>query len=189
MIPVDLQRRASRTAFAVGDVTAGPALAHKASAEGRVAAEALCGLPAAFEPAAIPQVVFTRPEIATAGLTEEQARAAGMDAEARQVPLAASGRAATLGARDGFAQVVVDRATDRIVGVHLVGPHASELVAEGVLAVELLASPEDLRATIHPHPTLSELLHDAVGSARRQPRQAQRTDVRSRTHELRDPRL
>jgi len=179
LIPVDLQRRASRTAFAVGDVTAGPALAHKASAEGRVAAEALCGLPAAFDPAAIPQVVFTEPEIATAGLTEEQARAAGMDPETRAIPLATSGRAATLGARDGSAQIVVDRASDRIVGVHLVAPHASELIAEGVLAVELLAAPEDLRATIHPHPTLSELLHDAVASGRRHSPQAKRTDVRS----------
>jgi len=164
LIPVDPQRRATRSAFAVGDVTAGPALAHKASAEGRVAAEALCGMAAAFEPAAIPQVVFTRPEIATTGLTEDDARAAGLDPETRTVPLAASGRAATLGARDGLAQVVVDRATDRVVGVHVVGPHASELIAEGVLAIELLAAPEDLRATIHPHPTLSELLHDAVAA-------------------------
>jgi dihydrolipoamide dehydrogenase len=189
LIPVDAQRRASPTAFAVGDVTTGPALAHKASAEGRVAAEALCGLPAAFEPAAIPQVVFTRPEIATAGLTEEEAHAAGMDAEARSVPLASSGRAATLGARDGFTQVVVDRATDRIVGVHLVGPHASELVAEGVLAVELLASPEDLRATIHPHPTLSELLHDAVGVAAPPGPRVAVGSVRSRAHALSDPRV
>jgi dihydrolipoamide dehydrogenase len=189
LIPVDLERRASRTAFAVGDVTAGPALAHKASAEGRVAAEALCGLPAAFDPAAIPQVVFTDPEIATAGLTEEQARAAGMDPEARQVPLGASGRAATLGARDGFAQVVLDRATDRIVGVHLVAPHASELIAEGVLAVELLAAPEDLRATIHPHPTLSELLHDAIGVGSPPAPRAARDPVRSRTPALPRPRL
>jgi dihydrolipoamide dehydrogenase len=167
----------------------GPALAHKASAEGRVAAEALCGLPAAFDPSAIPQVVFTQPEIATAGLTEEQAREAGMDAEARQVPLGASGRAATLGARDGFAQVVLDRATERVVGVHLVAPHASELIAEGVLAVELLAGPEDLRGTIHPHPTLSELLHDAVGVERPPVARAARGPVRSRTYELRDPRL
>ena len=189
LIPVDSQRRASATAFAVGDVTAGPALAHKASAEGRVAAEALCGLPAAFDPSAVPQVVFTQPEIATAGLTEEQAREAGMDAEARAVPIATSGRAATLGARDGFAQVVLDRATERVVGVHLVAPHASELIAEGVLAIELLAGPEDLRGTIHPHPTLSELLHDAVGVETAQEAQAARAPVRSRTHELRDPRL
>ena len=188
-IPVDEGRRAGPAAFAVGDVTAGPALAHKASAEGRVAAEVLCGLPAAFEPAAIPQVVFTRPEIATAGLTEEAAREAGMRAETRQVPLGASGRAATLGARDGFAQVVIDRATDRIVGVHVVGPHASELVAEGVLAVELLASPEDLRATIHPHPTLSELLHDAAGLRADAGAQVAGHGGRSRAHELRDARL
>ena len=163
-MPVDLQRRATPTAFAVGDVTAGPALAHKASAEGRVAAEALCGRPAAFEPAAIPQVVFTDPEIGTVGLTEAQARAAGMDPEVHVAPLGASGRAATLGATDGQARVVVDRATDRVVGVHVVGPHASELVAAGALAVELLASPDDVRGTIHPHPTLGELVHDALGS-------------------------
>jgi dihydrolipoamide dehydrogenase len=85
--------------------------------------------------------------------------------------------------------VIVDRATDRIVGVHLVGPHASELVAEGVLAVELLASPEDLRATIHPHPTLSELLHDAVGVASPPGPQVAADGVRSRAHELWDPRV
>jgi dihydrolipoamide dehydrogenase len=162
LIPVDEQRRALRHIAAIGDVTAGPAVAHKASAEAIVAADALCGRPAAFDPTAIPAVIFTDPEIASVGLSEADARAAGHDVAVASAPLAASGRAATLGARDGFTRVVVDRTTDRVLGVHIVGPHASELIAEGTLAVEMVASPDDLAGTIHPHPTLSEGLHDAV---------------------------
>lgn len=162
LIEVDERRLASANIAAIGDVTAGPALAHKASAEAIVAAEALCGQPAAFEPLAIPAVVFTDPEIASAGLSLEGARAAGLDAIQAKAPLAANGRAATLDAADGFTQVVVDRASDRVVGVHVVGPHASELIAAGALAVEMIASPADLSGTIHPHPTLSEGLHAAA---------------------------
>jgi dihydrolipoamide dehydrogenase len=158
LIPVGPDRRATEHVAAIGDVVAGPALAHKATHEGVVAAEALSGHAAAFEPRAIPQVVFSDPEVATAGLTLDEARAAGMEAEEAAFPLTASGRAATLGQRAGFARMVVDRAADRIVGVHLVGPHASELIAEGTLAIEMLASPDDLADTIHPHPTLSEQL-------------------------------
>jgi dihydrolipoamide dehydrogenase len=95
-------------------------------------------------------------------LTEAQAREAGLDAAAATFPLAASGRAGTLGARDGFTRIVTDAATDRVVGVHVVGPHASELVAGGALAIELMAAPGDVAATIHPHPTLSEGLHEAA---------------------------
>jgi dihydrolipoamide dehydrogenase len=158
LIPVGPDRRATEHVAAIGDVVAGPALAHKAIHEGVVAAEALSGHDAAFEPAAIPQVVFSDPEIASAGLSLDEARAAGLDAEEAAFPLSASGRAATLGERAGFARMVVDRGADRIVGVHLVGPHASELIAEGTLAIEMIASPDDLGATIHPHPTLSEQL-------------------------------
>jgi dihydrolipoamide dehydrogenase len=156
LIAVDERRLATPRIAAIGDLTAGPALAHKASAEARVAAEALCGLPAAFEPMAIPAIAFTDPEIATAGLTESQAREAGLDIAVANSSFASNGRAATLGEPAGFIRTVVDRATDRIVGVHAVGPHASELIAEGALAVEMVASPDDVLGTIHPHPTLSE---------------------------------
>jgi dihydrolipoamide dehydrogenase len=165
LIPVAADMRATDRIAAIGDVVAGPALAHKATAEAAVAAEALSGLPAAFDPRAIPEVIFTDPEIATVGLTERQAREAGMDPRTATFPLAASGRAGTLDARDGFTRVVTDQATDRVVGVHIVGPHASELIAGGALAIELMAAPGDLAATIHPHPTLSESLHEAAALA------------------------
>jgi dihydrolipoamide dehydrogenase len=162
LVPVDAAMLATPRIAAIGDIVAGPALAHKASAEGVVAAEALCGRPVAFEPAAIPAVIFTDPEVATVGLSEAEAEAAGLDVTAGTYPLSASGRAATLGARDGFVRVVADAATDRVVGLHVVGAHASELVAEGALAVEMMASPEDLAGTIHPHPTLSEGVAEAA---------------------------
>jgi dihydrolipoamide dehydrogenase len=165
LIPVAADMRAADRIAAIGDVVAGPALAHKATAEAVVAAEALSGLPAAFDVRAIPEVVFADPEIGTVGLTEQQARAAGMDPVVATFPLAASGRAGTMDERDGFTRIVTDRTTDRVVGVHVVGPHASELIAGGALAIELLASPGDLAATIHPHPTLSESLHEAAALA------------------------
>jgi dihydrolipoyl dehydrogenase len=162
LIEVGEDMRATERIAAIGDVVAGPALAHKATAEAQVAAEALSGLPAAFDARALPVVIFTDPEIATVGLTEAQAREAGLDAASATFPLAASGRAGTLGARDGFTRIVTDAATDRVVGVHVAGPHASELVAGGALAIELMAAPGDVAATIHPHPTLSEGLHEAA---------------------------
>jgi dihydrolipoamide dehydrogenase len=156
LIAVDDQRLATPRIAAVGDLTAGPALAHKASAEAKVAAEALCGRPAAFDPLAIPAMAFTDPEVATAGLTEAQAREAGLDVAVGSSSFASNGRAATLAERAGFVRTVVDRSADRIVGVQVVGPHASELIAEGTLAIEMVASTEDLLGTIHAHPTLSE---------------------------------
>lgn len=162
LIPVDERRMATPRIAAVGDVTHGPALAHKASAEGIVAAEALSGRPAAFDPSAIPTIVFTDPEVASVGLSEGDAKDGGLDVAVATATLAASGRAATLGTGDGFTRVVVDRSTDRVVGVQIVGPHASELIAEGGLAVEMLASPHDVLGTIHPHPTLSESIHGAL---------------------------
>ena len=107
-------------------------------------------------------MIFTDPEIGSVGLSEEQARDAGLDPVVANFPLAASGRAGTLRARDGFTRIVADAATDRVVGVHVVGPHASELVAGGALAIELMAAPGDVAATIHPHPTLSEGLREAA---------------------------
>jgi dihydrolipoamide dehydrogenase len=165
LIEVGEDMRATERIAAIGDVVAGPALAHKATAEAAVAAEALSGLPAAFDARAVPEVIFTDPEIGTVGLTEDQAREAGLDPVVATFPLAASGRAGTLDARDGFTRLVTDRATDRVIGVHIVGPHASELVAGGALAIELMASPGDVAATIHPHPTLSEGLHEAAALA------------------------
>ena len=156
LIAVGLDRRVAKHIAAIGDITPGPALAHKASAESFVAVDALNGKNVAFEPACIPAVVFTDPEIATVGLTESEAKEAGYDVNVSRVPLGASGRAATIGASLGYSQLVADKTDGTVLGVHLVGPHASELIAEAALAIELGASAEDLSLTIHPHPTLSE---------------------------------
>jgi dihydrolipoamide dehydrogenase len=176
LIAVDERRLATPRIAAIGDVTAGPALAHKASAEARVAAEALCGRPAAFEPMAIPAIAFTDPEIATAGLTEAEAREAGLEVAVGTSGFAANGRAATLGEPGGFVRTVIDRSADRIVGVHAVGPHASELIAEGALAVEMVASPDDVLATIHAHPTLSEGLPATLSQLAARPETSERPE-------------
>jgi dihydrolipoamide dehydrogenase len=162
LIGVGADMRAEHRIAAIGDVVAGPARAHKASAEALVAAEALSGKPSVYEPAAVPIVIFSDPEIATVGLGEDAAREQGMDVRVASFPVAASGRAATLGAREGFTRLVMDAATDRIVGVHIVGPRASELAASGTMAIEMMTSAADLAGTSHPHPTLSEGLHEAA---------------------------
>lgn len=164
-LPVAADRRLTPHVAAIGDVTPGPALAHKAYAEARVAVAALCGRPAAFAPVAVPEVVASDPQLATAGLSAEEARAEGLDVATTRLPLGASGRASTMGARHGFVQLVVDTDADAVVGVQIAGPNASELIAEGVLAIEMAASPTDLAASIHPHPTLSELTSDAARAA------------------------
>ncbi len=162
-IRVDAQRRTDEPAiFAIGDVAGQPMLAHKAAHEARVAVEAATGRAAAFEPRAIPAVVFTDPEIAWCGLTEAEARSAGRTVEVARFPWAASGRAATLGRSDGVTKLVVDPDGERILGVGLAGPGAGELIAEGVLAVEMGATVTDLKLSIHPHPTLSETLMEAA---------------------------
>ncbi|HWA98470.1 MAG TPA: dihydrolipoyl dehydrogenase [Pirellulales bacterium] len=150
------QRTADPHILAIGDVAGEPMLAHKASHEGRVAAEVLHGEPATFEPKAIPAVVFTDPEIAWAGLTESQAQAAGREVEVVKYPWAASGRAQSLGRTEGLTKLIVDPELDRILGVGIVGPGAGELIAEGVLAIEMGCDVRDLTESIHPHPTLSE---------------------------------
>jgi dihydrolipoamide dehydrogenase len=172
LIAVDNRRLAAPHIAAIGDLTAGPALAHKASAEAKVAAEALCGRPAAFDPMAVPVMAFTDPEIASAGLTEAQAREAGLDVAVGSSSFTSNGRAATLGEPAGFIRTVVDRSADRIVGVHAVGPHASELIAEATLAIEMVASPEDVLGTIHAHPTLSEGLPASLAQVDDRPRAA-----------------
>jgi dihydrolipoamide dehydrogenase len=179
LVAVGEDMRAGARIAAVGDVVAGPPLAHKATAEAAVAAEALSGRPAAFDARAIPIVIFTDPEIGSVGLSEEQAREAGLEPVVADFPLAASGRAATLRARDGFTRIVADATTDRVVGVHVVGPHASELVAGGGLAIELMAAPGDVAATIHPHPTLSEGLREAADLMLGQPLHVARARARA----------
>ena len=148
--------------YAVGDVTGEPMLAHRAMRQGKVAAEALAGRPAAFDNVAIPAVVFTDPEIAWCGLSEAQAKAQGMEVKVSRFQWAASGRAATIGRADGLTKLVADARSGRVVGVGIVGPGAGELIAEATLAVETAALVEDVAATIHAHPTLSETLMEAA---------------------------
>ena len=147
--------------FAIGDVTPGPALAHKASREAKVVAEVIAGQPSAFDNRAIPAVVFTDPELAWAGLTEREAKEQGLDVKIGRFPLAALGRARTMGRTDGMVKIIAEPDTQLILGVGMVGPHASELIAEGTLALEMGATLEDLMVTIHPHPTLSEAIMEA----------------------------
>jgi dihydrolipoamide dehydrogenase len=137
-------------------------LAHKASHEGRVAVEAIAGHKVAFEPNAIPAVVFTDPEIAWCGLMETQAEKDGKKIEVVRFPWAASGRAMTLDRSDGVTKLVLEPETQRVLGVGIAGPGAGELIAEGVLAVEMAALATDLKLSIHPHPTLSETVMEAA---------------------------
>ena len=148
--------------YAIGDIVGEPMLAHKASHEGRVAVEVIAGHKVAFEPKAIPAVVFTDPEIAWAGLTETQAREKEIKYEAVKFPWAASGRATTIGRSDGVTKILIDPESQRILGIGICGPGAGELIAEGVLAIEMGANVTDLKLTIHPHPTLSETLMEAA---------------------------
>jgi dihydrolipoamide dehydrogenase len=148
--------------FAIGDVAGEPMLAHKASHEGRVAAETAAGKRAAFEPLAVPAVVFTDPEIAWCGITEREARGANRKITVARFPWAASGRAKTLARGEGVTKLLVDPESERVLGVGIAGPGAGELIAEGALAVEMGATARDLALTIHPHPTLSETLMEAA---------------------------
>jgi dihydrolipoamide dehydrogenase len=147
--------------FAIGDVTPGPALAHKASREAKVVAEVIAGQPSAFDNRAIPAVIFTDPELAWAGLTEQEAESQGIKVNVGRFPLSALGRARTMGRTDGLVKVITDPESQLVLGIGMVGPHASELIAEGTLALEMGATLEDLMVTIHPHPTLSEAIMEA----------------------------
>lgn len=156
-------RTTAPNVYAIGDVTPGPMLAHRASAQGKAAAEVIAGVPgAAFDPRAVPAVVFTDPELAWAGLTETEAKERGIEVKVGKFPFAALGRAKGMGRTDGFAKILCDPASKLVLGVGIVGAHASDLIAEATLAIEMGATIEDLAATIHPHPTLSESLMEAA---------------------------
>lgn len=164
-VQVDRQMRtAEPSIFSIGDVVGEPMLAHKATHEGLVAARVIAGRPAAFDVAAIPAVVFTDPEIAWCGLTEEAAKASGQTVKVTRFPWAASGRATTLGRHEGFTKLILDAESGRVLGMGICGVGAGELIAEGVLAVEMGAVAEDVAASIHPHPTLSETVMEAAES-------------------------
>jgi dihydrolipoamide dehydrogenase len=155
-------RTADAHLWAVGDVTGEPMLAHRAMRQGKVAAEAIAGRPAAFDNIVVPAVVFTDPEVAWCGLTEREAAATGRAVTVARFQWAASGRATTLGRSEGLTKLVADAETGRVLGVGIVGPGAGELIAEGAVAVETALRAEDLALTIHAHPTLSETLMEAA---------------------------
>ncbi len=162
-IKVDLVRQTNiENIYAIGDVTGQPMLAHKASHEGRVAAEHIAGQKTAYEPKAIPAVVFTDPEIAWTGLTETEAKEQGIEVEVAKFPWAASGRAVSLGLKNGLTKLIIDPKTDRVLGAAMVGKDAGSLVSEATLAIEMAAVARDLELTVHPHPTLSETLMEAA---------------------------
>lgn len=162
-IKVDNQMRtAEKNIFAIGDVAGEPMLAHKASHEGRTAAEVIAGHKSVFEPKAIPAVVFTDPEIAWCGLTEKEAKLKNIKVTVAKFPWAASGRAMTIGNTDGLTKLIIDPETERILGVGIAGPGAGDLISEGVFAIEMGANVTDLKLTIHPHPTLSETIMESA---------------------------
>jgi dihydrolipoamide dehydrogenase len=162
-IKTDARRRtAEPTLYAIGDVAGEPMLAHKASHEARATVEGIHGEKVIFDPAAIPAVVFTDPEVAWCGLTEDDAKKQGMRVEIAKFPWGASGRATTLDRNDGLTKLVIEPGTERVLGVGIVGTGAGELIAEGVLAVELGALASDVKLSIHPHPTLSETVMESA---------------------------
>jgi dihydrolipoamide dehydrogenase len=163
-IDVDAQRKTPVAGiYAIGDITGGPLLAHKAMKEGVVAAEVIAGDRAsAFDPVAIPNCVYTDPEVATVGLSEEEAKAAGYTIKVGKFPLMASGRARTMNETDGLIKLIGDAKTDALLGMHIVAPQAESLIGEGVIALEMGATVEDIGLSIHPHPTLTESIMDAA---------------------------
>lgn len=162
-VKIDQQRRTNEpNVFAIGDVAGEPMLAHKASHEARVAVEAVLGKPSIFDPRAIPGVVYTDPELAWCGLTEQQAKQDGREVKIVSFPWAASGRATTLGRNDGLTKLILDPHTEQVLGVGICGVGAGEMIAEGVLAVEMAARAADLKMAIHAHPTLSETMMEAA---------------------------
>jgi dihydrolipoamide dehydrogenase len=162
-LTVDPQRRTSVPhLYAIGDIAGQPLLAHKGSKEGIVAAEAIAGQKTTYDVVAMPAVIFTDPEIATVGLTEAEARAKGLEIKVGQFPMAANGRALSVNEPDGFVKMIGDAKTGRLLGVHIVGAEASNLISEAALALEMGAMVEDVALTVHPHPTLPETMMEAA---------------------------
>jgi dihydrolipoamide dehydrogenase len=160
-VSVDEQRRTSKERiYAVGDVVGGPLLAHKAMHEGKIAAEAIAGKPAEYDVRCVPAVVYTDPELAWCGLTEEEGKNRDRPVKASTFPWAASGRALTMGEPDGLTKMTFDEKTERILGIGIVGRGAEDMIAEGALAIEMGAVARDVALTIHPHPTLSETISE-----------------------------
>jgi dihydrolipoamide dehydrogenase len=166
-IAVDQQLRTKvANIFAIGDVTGQPLLAHRAMKQGVIAAEVIGGdASAAFDPMAIPNCVYTDPEVATVGLSEEEAKAQGYEVRIGKFPLAASGRARTMNESDGMLKLVGDAKTDLLLGMHIVAPQAESLIGEGLIALEMGATLEDIGLSVHPHPTLTEAIMDAAEAA------------------------
>ena len=163
LIQVDSQCKTSVPGvYAIGDIVRGPALAHKAIEEGVMVAEVIHGEPAQINYDVIPSVIYTHPEVASVGITEEQAKASGEPYKTGVVPFAANGRAMAAGESGGMVKFVADEKTDRILGMHVVGPQASELIQQGVIAMEFAASTEDLQLMVFGHPSLSETVHEAA---------------------------
>ncbi len=167
LVKIDAAFRTSvPTIYAIGDLVPGPMLAHKASAEGIAAVEAMAGEPAEVNYDAIPAVIYTAPEVASVGLTEEELKARGIPYCTGSYPFSGAGRARCMGETDGFVKLLAHQRTDRILGVHIIGARAADMIAECVLALEFGASAEDLARTIHGHPTFSEALMEAAMGAR-----------------------
>jgi dihydrolipoamide dehydrogenase len=168
-VQVDVKYQSSvPSIYAVGDIVPGPMLAHKASAEGIAAVEAMAGLFSEVNYDTLPSVIYTWPEVAGVGLTEEQVKAREIPYVAGAYPFSGNGRARCMGETDGLVKVLSHARTDRILGVHMIGPRVSEMIAEAVMAMEMGASSEDVARTIHSHPTFSEALMDAAGAVQRQ---------------------
>jgi dihydrolipoamide dehydrogenase len=162
-IVVDASYRTSiPSIYAIGDLVPGPMLAHKASAEGIAAAECIAGKPCDVNYNAIPAVIYTWPEVASVGLTEEQVKALDIPYCTGTYPFAGAGRARCMGETEGFVKVIAHGKSDRVLGIHIIGPRAADMIAEGVLAVEFGASSEDIARTIHGHPTFAEALQEAA---------------------------
>jgi len=148
--------------FAIGDVVRGPMLAHKASEEGVAVAEIIAGQAGHVNLDTVPWVIYTSPEIAWVGKTEQELKKSGIAYRSGQFPFIANGRARSLGETSGFVKILADTRTDRIIGVHIIGPYASEMIAEAVVAMEFAASSEDIARIVHAHPSLSEVFHEAA---------------------------
>jgi dihydrolipoamide dehydrogenase len=152
--------------FAVGDVTGAPLLAHRAMKQGVIAAEVINGdKSAAFDPVAVPNCIYTDPEVATVGLSEEEAKSSGYEVRVGKFPLTASGRARTMNENEGLIKLVADAKSDLLLGMHIVAPQAESLIGEGIMALEMGATLEDIGLSVHPHPTFTEGIMDAAEAA------------------------